>query len=70
MRMLHWTERVEFSLQHDATMARISGFDENRQEHWLMIPAHVKGYREARQEAVIKIMEAIEDDGHLPGEVE
>lgn len=52
---------------HDCDMARVSGFDDHRLEHWIEFP-YGKGYRERRDKAVIQIMSAIED-GHLPGQL-
>ena len=66
-RMITWTDRKSFSLQHDAFMSRISGFDDRNHEHWMVIEDG-KGYRERREEALLAIQAAIED-GHLPGEV-
>lgn len=69
MKMSHWRETRAFSVAHDCEMARISGWDENLQEHWLMIPSGGKGYRDRREDAVVQVMEAIEKN-HLPGEIE
>lgn len=66
--MTHWTESTSYSVAHDCEMARIGGFDDHSHEHWMMIDTGA-GFRERRQEAVERIMMAIED-GHEPGEVE
>jgi hypothetical protein len=66
--MTHWQEVQSYSVAHDCEMARISGFDDHTREHWMMIETGA-GFRERRQEAVQRIMDAIED-GHEPGEVE
>jgi hypothetical protein len=65
--MTNWQERKFFSMQHDCTMARISGFDDRQQEHWLMIETG-KGYAERRTEAIGKLRDAIVE-GHIPGEL-
>ena len=66
-RMITWNERQYFSLDHDAEVARISGFDQNHQEFWSIIETG-KGYRDRRDEALQVIMSAIED-GNEPGQV-
>lgn len=65
--MTHWIDRVYFSVPHDCDVARISGFDDRSCEHWVIVGAG-KGYRERRDEALIKIQESIES-GDPPGEV-
>jgi hypothetical protein len=65
--MISWNDRQYYSIEHDADMARVSGFDERHQEHWMMIECG-KGYADRRRDAVLKILDAIED-GHMPGEV-
>lgn len=57
--MTHWTEKIGYSVAHDCDMARISGFDDRSQEHYLMIETGA-GYRERRAEAVERLMESIE----------
>lgn len=66
--MTHWTEQVSYSLQHDCEMARISGFDDRSQEHFLYIETG-RGFRERREQAILDIQEAIES-GHEPGEID
>lgn len=66
--MIFWREAIAYSVAHDCEMARISGFDDHSHEHWMMIDTGA-GFRERRQEAIERIMSAIED-GHEPGEVE
>lgn len=66
--MTHWHERQYFSVPHDTDVARLSGFDDHSQEHWMIVEAG-KGYRDRRAEALLKIQDAIEA-GHEPGEVE
>jgi hypothetical protein len=65
--MHHWHERVYWSVSHDAEVSRLSGFDDHAREHWMIVEAG-KGYRDRREEALLKIQDAIEA-GHEPGEV-
>lgn len=65
--MTHWTEKRYWSIVHDKEMARISGFDDHSQEHYMKIDTGA-AYRERRAAAVENIMEAIEN-GHEVGEV-
>lgn len=65
--MITWSDRVYYSLDVDCQVGRVSGFDENHQEHWLEVEAG-RGYRDRRLAAVEKIMMSIEA-GDPPGEV-
>lgn len=65
--MTHWNDRVYFSVAHDANVARVSGYDEHSQEHFMIVETG-KGFAERRRDALAKIQDAIED-GHEPGEV-
>ncbi len=65
--MVSWSETSSYSLAHDCDMARISGFDDKCQEHWIMVEMGA-GYRERRQEAVERLMDSIEA-GDPPGEL-
>jgi hypothetical protein len=65
--MLTWSERRFYSIKHDCEAARISGFDDHHQEHWMVIERG-KGYADRRKDTVRIIMESIEA-GDLPGEV-
>lgn len=65
--MITWTERKYFSLQHDAHVSRVSGFDDQHQEFYVVIEPG-KGYAKRREETLLKIQESIEA-GNLPGEV-
>jgi hypothetical protein len=65
--MITWTERKYFSLQHDAHVSRVSGFDDKHLEFWMVIDTG-KGYRDRRTAALERIMEVIAD-GKLPWEV-
>lgn len=67
-KMITWNDRSYFSLQHDEDVSRVSGWDNNHQEFWLEILTG-KGYAKRREEALLKIQEAIEA-GDLPGQVE
>jgi hypothetical protein len=66
-RMTHWTERRFYSVAHDCEMARISGYDHQCQEHWILMEV-VKGYRESRDVAVERLQKSIEAGG-IPGEI-
>ena len=66
-RIISWNERKSWSIQHDCTMARISGFDDRNQEHWTMIETG-KGYADRRKDAIEMLQESIER-GDLPGEM-
>lgn len=69
-KMTHWQEHISYRLSHDCDMAKISGFDELSQEHWVLIP-HVDKtapYRERRADAIELIQESIEA-GDPPGEL-
>jgi hypothetical protein len=66
-KMITWTERKYFSLQHDAHVSRVSGFDDQHQEFYVVIETG-KGYSDRRMEVLERIMETIEA-GKLPGEV-
>ena len=66
-RMTSWTDRIYYSIEHDMDVGRISGYDENNQEYWIVIAAG-RGYNERRKEAVVSIMDAIER-GDDAGEV-
>ncbi len=68
MRMVSWTDRVYYSVQVDAMVGRVSGFDDRSQEHWIIVE-HGKGYRERRTAAVERIMASIEA-GDPVGEVD
>lgn len=57
--MLHWRDTIAYSIHHDREMSRVSGFDDHQREHWTMVETG-KGYRERRDEAVVKLMESIE----------
>lgn len=57
--MSHWTESVSYSLRHDCEMARISGFDDRSQEHYLYIETG-RGFRDRREAAIERLMESIE----------
>jgi hypothetical protein len=66
-RLTSWNDRTFYSIEHDCEVGRISGYDDNNQEFWIVVEAG-RGYREKRDAAVIKIMEAIER-GDDAGEV-
>jgi hypothetical protein len=66
-KMITWTDLVRYDINTDEHKARVSGFDDHHQEHWMMIE-HGRGYRERRTEALTKIMESIEA-GDPAGEV-
>jgi len=66
-KMISWSERVRYDVQVDATVSRVSGFDDHHQEHWLVIDTG-KGYRDRRAAAVLRIMASIEA-GDPPGDV-
>lgn len=65
--MTSWNDRKYYSIEHDADVGRVSGYDTNHQEFWTVIMSG-KGYVDRRNDAIVKIMESIED-GHEPGEV-
>ena len=62
MRMISWTEERGYDIGYDCVMARITGFDEMRQAHWMMIEGHGKGYRDRREEALEHILKHINAD--------
>lgn len=66
--MTTWSERVYYSFDHDAEVARVSGFDDHCQEHFIVVETG-RGYRDRRNEAVLKIQDQIEKGG-LPGEID
>ena len=66
-KMTHWNERRYYSMDVDAEVSRVSGFDEHCQEHWMIVETG-KGYRDRRNAAVDRIMVSIES-GTAPGEV-
>ena len=66
-KMISWSDRSYYSLQVDAEVARVSGWDDHHQEHWLEVETG-KGYADRRKAAVIAIMDHIEA-GNPPGEV-
>lgn len=66
-RMISWSDRTYYSIQSDEHLARVTGWDDKHQEFWLEIPTG-KGYATRRNDAVQRIMDAIES-GRLPGEV-
>ena len=66
--MNHWSDRIAYSIEHDCEMGRVSGWDKQGQEFYIMIEAG-KGYRDSRKDAVITIQEAIER-GDKPGRIE
>jgi len=68
VKMIRWADHRQYSMAHDAEMSRVSGWDENHQEHWLWIDCG-KDYRRRREDAVLTIMDAIEAD-KPPGEVD
>lgn len=74
-RMITWRDRIGWSLAHDHEMARISGYDERGQEYFMVIETGA-GFRERRNEAVIRIQEYIEavnergEPVNKPGEIE
>ncbi len=65
--MITWSDRRYYSLDYDCMVARVSGFDDNHQEHWTEIEAG-RGYASRRTEALERIMESIER-GDEPGEI-
>lgn len=70
--MTHWNEVRAFSIYHDCEMARLSGFDDRSQEHWIMMPTgKLDGltYRERRELAIEHIQDWIEA-GNPCGKVE
>lgn len=68
MKMTSWTEFRAYDLNYDAVMARITGFDERCQPHWLVIDGDSRGYRDRRDEALERIMQHI-DAGEPAGEI-
>lgn len=66
--MISWSERRRYSAAHDCEMARITGFDDHHQGHWMMIETG-KGYRDRRNETVLRIQDSI-DAGDPAGKVE
>lgn len=66
-RMISWSDRVRYDVQVDAQVGRVSGFDDQHQEHWMNVEAG-KGYRDRRATAVLRIRDSIEA-GDPPGEV-
>jgi hypothetical protein len=66
-KMITWTDRTFYSIAHDCDVARVSGFDDKHLEYWIEIPTG-NGYAKRREEALLKIQEAIED-GDPPGKV-
>lgn len=67
-RLITWGDRTYYDINRDEDVARVSGWDQNHQEFWMVILTG-KGYADRRKEAVLAIMSAIEA-GNLPGEVE
>lgn len=65
--MLTWNDRSFYDINRDEDVARVSGWDDKHQEHFIIVPTG-KGYAARRTEAVERIMSAIEE-GHEPGEV-
>ena len=65
--MICWTDRVYYSVAHDDIVSRVSGFDENSQEHYMIVQGG-KGYRDRRNEALLQIQDSIEA-GEPAGEV-
>jgi hypothetical protein len=66
-RLISWSDRVEYDINLDCDMARVSGFDENHHEHWMVVEAG-RGYSQRRKEAVFALQESIEA-GDEPGEL-
>ena len=66
-KMTSWSERQYYSMDVDANVARISGFDEHCQEHWMVVETG-KGFRDRRLDALDLIVAHIEA-GEEPGEV-
>ena len=58
-RMISWQDRIYYDVGLDAQVARISGFDENHQEHWMIVDVG-KGYADRRLQAVCTIRDSIE----------
>jgi len=65
--MTHWDSREYWSIAHDCDVSRISGYDERSAESFMMIQTGA-GFHERRKEAVLRIMDHIEQ-GNEPGEV-
>lgn len=67
-RLITWSDRAYYDINRDEHVARVSGWDDKHQEHWMIVETG-KGYAKRRTEAIERIMSAIEE-GHEPGEVE
>jgi hypothetical protein len=67
-KLISWNDRSFYDIHRDEHIARVSGWDDRHQEHWMIVETG-KGYAARRTAAVERIMSAIEE-GHEPGEVE
>lgn len=68
MAVVRFTEFVSYSPTHDAEMARVSIANEHGQEFFAIVHYEPRGYRERRDKAIDKCLEAIKA-GCDPGEV-
>ena len=66
--IVHFSEFVTYSPLYDAEVARISVPDANGCEYFAIVAIDGKGYRQRRDEAIGKCVEAIKA-GCPPGEV-
>jgi hypothetical protein len=66
--MTHYTEYKHWNIIHDKHMCRISGFDENAREHYLVIDMG-PGWIQRRRKALERIQDHIES-GNEAGFVE
>lgn len=67
MRMISWSDRRYYDIGLDRDIARVSGFDDHHQEHWVEVEVG-KGFAERRKEALFLIMDSIES-GNRPGKI-
>lgn len=63
-----YSEFVTYSPRHDSEMARLSMWDEQRSEHWLLVKPYGKGWADRRRVCTFVLLDHIER-GEPAGEV-